>query len=196
MKRSMDQADRAMDIIKRISIFAKAGIEGEMKFEAISVAEVLEDILPLVRYELAANSIVLTREIPKDLPEVWADRRYLEEIFFNLIVNACQALKETGKAGEIRVNARVDPNTHPVCDIGLPKHTPGVERVFVTVEDIGPGISKEQLNRIFEPFYTTKALGTGLGLYVVKQLVEKNGGKVDVRSRMGEGTSFTITLSA
>ncbi|MDD5226259.1 MAG: histidine kinase N-terminal 7TM domain-containing protein, partial [Candidatus Omnitrophica bacterium] len=79
LKRSMEQADRAMDIIKRLSLFAKAGIEGEMKFEAVPVAEVLEDILPLVRYELVANNIALTRDIPKNLPGVYADRRYLEE---------------------------------------------------------------------------------------------------------------------
>jgi signal transduction histidine kinase len=177
MKRSIEQADRAMDIIKRLSMFAKAGIEGEMKFEAISVAEVLEDILPLVRYELATHNIVLTREIPKNLPEVLADRRYLEEIFFNLIVNACQAIKESGKPGEIKIGA--------VSEQG---------KVRVTIQDNGSGIPEDKLKDVFRPFYTTKAEGTGLGLYITQQLVEKIKGQIDVRSEVGQGTIFTVGL--
>ena len=177
MKRSMEQAERAMDIIKRLSLFAKAGIEGEMKFEAVSVPGVLEDILPLVRYELAAHSIVLTRDIPKNLPEALADRRYLEEIFFNLIVNACQALKGAEKAGEIKINAWVEQH-----------------RVLIKVEDNGPGIPEDKLKDVFRPFYTTKAEGTGLGLYITQQLVEKIHGRIDVRSEVGQGTTFIVSL--
>jgi signal transduction histidine kinase len=194
MKRSMDQADRAMDIIKRLSMFAKAGIEGEMKFEAVSIAAVLEDILPLVRYELAANNIALTREIPKDLPDVQADRRYLEEIFFNLIVNACQAIKEGGKPdGEIRIVAQAT-----LSRPGLEKHlkTGSLEgdqhRVLVTVADNGPGIPADKLAHVFRPFYTTKAEGTGLGLYITQQLVEKIRGRISVESESGKGTTFTL----
>ena len=178
MKRSMDQADRAMDIIKRLSLFAKAGIEGEMKFEAVPVAEVLEDILPLVRYELAANNITLTREIPKNLPDVQADRRYLEEIFFNLIVNAIQALKDAGKPGEIKINARVEG-----------------EFAAFTITDNGPGIPADKLKDVFRPFYTTKAEGTGLGLYITRQLVEKIKGRISVESQPGIGTTFTVRLA-
>ena len=177
MKRSIEQADRAMDIIKRLSLFAKAGIDSEIKFEAVNVQTVLEDILLLVRYELAAHSIALTRDIPPDMPSVNADHRYLEEIFFNLIVNACQALKETGKPGEIKISALLEG-----------------ERVFVKVEDNGPGIPADKLKDVFRPFYTTKTEGTGLGLYITKQLVEKIHGRIDVRSEVGQGTIFTVVL--
>jgi signal transduction histidine kinase len=67
-------------------------------------------------------------------------------------------------------------------------------RIIITVRDTGSGLAPEQLARIFEPFSTTKSSGTGLGLYVVKQLVEKNGGKIHVCSVTGEGTIFTITF--
>ena len=177
MKRSVDQADRAMDIIKRLSMFAKAGIEGEMKFEAVSIAEVLEGILPLVRYELAANNIALTREFPKDLPSVQADRRYLEEVFFNLIVNACQALKEKSAGGEIIIRAASEQ-----------------DKVRVIIQDNGPGIPADKLAHVFRPFYTTKVEGTGLGLYITQQLVEKIKGQIDVRSEVGQGTFFTVAL--
>jgi len=177
MKRSVDQADRAMDIIKRLSLFAKAGIESEIKFEPVNIQAVLEDILPLVRYELAAHSIALTRDIPKNLPEVQADRRYLEEIFFNLIVNACQALKETGKPGEIKLAAKAE-----------------IGRVIITIQDNGPGIPAEKLKDVFRPFYTTKAEGTGLGLFITQQLVEKIRGRISVESELGKGTTFSVAL--
>ncbi len=177
MKRSVDQADRAMDIIKRLSMFAKAGIEGEMKFEAVSIAEVLEGILPLVRYELAANNIALTREFPKDLPSVQADRRYLEEVFFNLIVNACQALKEKSAGGEIIIRAASEQ-----------------DKVRVIIQDNGLGIPADKLAHVFRPFYTTKVEGTGLGLFITQQLVEKIKGRIEVLSATGQGTAFTVCL--
>ena len=175
MKRSVDQTDRAMDIIKRLSLFAKAGIDNEIKFEAVNIQALLEDILPLVRYELAAHNIALTRDIPSDLPAVNADRRYLEEIFFNLIVNAIQALKGMGKPGEIKMSARVDGG-----------------RTIVEVEDSGSGIPEDKINDVFRPFYTTKEEGTGLGLYITKQLVGKIRGRINVRSEVGAGTTFAL----
>ncbi|MFA7255344.1 MAG: ATP-binding protein [Candidatus Omnitrophota bacterium] len=197
MKRSMDQADRAMDIIKRLSLFAKAGIDSEIKFEPVSIQAVLEDILPLVRYELAAHSIALTRDIPPDLPEVQVDRRYLEEILFNLIVNACQAIKESGKSGGIEITATFDTLSRP----GLKKLSEtgslegGERKVLISVADTGPGIPAEKLKDVFRPFYTTKAEGTGLGLYITKQLVEKIRGRIDAQSELGRGTIFTVTLA-
>ena len=198
--KSMEQADRAMDIIKRLSLFAKAGIDSEIKLEPVKMGEVLENILPLIRYELAAHSIALTREVPSDLPEVHADRRYLEEILFNLIVNAIQALKAAGKPGEIRIKvaAVAGPQTHPVCTVN---NTPGVYRpgvckgsVVIEVSDTGPGIPEDKLKDVFRPFYTTKEEGTGLGLYITQQLVEKIKGRIDVRSELGQGTIFTVAL--
>ena len=117
-KRTMEQADRAMDIIKRLSLFAKAGIDSEIKFEPVRVSAVLDDILPLVRFELATHNIALSRDIPQDLPDVYADRRYLEEILFNLLVNACQALRDKPAGGEgwgegVRQNHHHHPGQRP-----------------------------------------------------------------------------------
>lgn len=216
LKRSMEQADRAMDIIKRLALFAKSGIDSEIKFENVKINEVLEDILPMVRYELAANNIVLTRDIPPSIPAVHADRRYLEEILFNLLVNACQAVRETGREGEIKVTAAVlareqsDRSNLPISGLnktgslhfvrddktrnGLAMTTP--DKVLITIEDNGPGIPEEKIKDVFRPFYTTKAEGTGLGLYITKQLVEKIGGRISVESQLGVGTTFKVILKA
>ena len=176
--KTMQQADRAMDIIKRLSLFAKSGVDSEIKFENIKIADVLEDVISLVHYELASHNIALSREIPADLPEVRADRRYLEEILFNLIVNAAQATKANSlskKPGEIKIGAHSEN-----------------DKLQLEIADNGPGIPEDKIKDVFRPFYTTKEEGTGLGLYITKQLIEKIGGRIDVASRAEEGTAFTV----
>jgi signal transduction histidine kinase len=166
-----------MDIIKRLSLFAKAGIDSEIQFEAVSIVDVLDDVVQLIRHELAANNITLHRQVPASLPDVLGDRRYLEEIFFNLFVNASQVLK--GKpGGEITVQAMTEG-----------------ERVLVTVQDNGPGIPEDKLKDVFRPFYTTKAEGTGLGLYITQQLVEKINARISIQSEVDVGTRFVIVFS-
>jgi len=212
--KTMEQADRAMDIIRRLSLFAKSGIESEIKFESISIAHVLEDILPLVRHELAINQIALNREIPNDLPKVLADRRYLEEIFFNLLVNAAQAIKAAGKSGAIFIHAADHRQQTAACSL----QSAVCSQVVISISDNGPGIPEEKLKDVFRPFYTTKEEGTGLGLYITKQLVEKIKGRIEVASppakpdaclparqgsrqggvaeELGKGTEFEVTLNA
>ena len=102
---------------------------------------------------------------------------YLEEILFNLLVNASQAIKETMKPGEIKMTALQEQS-----------------RVLIKVSDNGSGIPEDQIQNVFRPFHTTKEEGTGLGLYVTQQLVEKLGGRVKVKSTVSKGTTFTIAL--
>ena len=178
LMKSAAQAHRAMEIMKRFAAFAKQGINESIEVKGIKVDKMLEDILPLVRHELTLDKIEFLQEIPEDLPPLYGDSRHLEEILFNLIVNACQALKEKGqeiKGAKIEISA-LQENGH----------------INLLIKDNGPGIPPKQLSRIFEPFYTTKEEGTGLGLYVTKQLVERNEGKISVKSKIGEGTTFLL----
>ncbi len=172
LESAIQQSRRAVEIIKRFALFAKEGVKEEMTPEQVPLAEVMEDVLPLVRHELELDKIELIREIPQDLPPLYADRHHLVQIFFNLIVNACQAMKTGGK-----------------LIIRGEKTKDGVR---VTVEDNGPGMTQEYLAQIFEPFRTTKAEGTGLGLYITKLLVEKNSAHITVESELGKGTKFIL----
>lgn len=171
-----DQATRAMEIMKSFAMFAKQNVSNISIVESIDLQSVLSGVLPLVSHELSLEKIDLVIDFPSRLSPIKADRRHLEEILFNLIVNACQALKPLK-----RTDSRIE--------ISAAQHNGCVQ---ITVSDNGPGINERQLKQIFEPFYTTKEEGTGLGLYITKQLVEKNGGKISVKSRLGEGTTFYL----
>ncbi len=173
LQETIRQAERALEIIRNFSEYAKRQSSKTFEKKLLDVREILESIVPFVRSELVLDNIRLDLNVPPKTV-VCADRQSLEEIFLNLIVNACQAMKG---GGDLRIFVR--------------KEDPWV---IIEVKDTGPGLPQGQLDRIFEPFYTTKSSGTGLGLYVVKQLVEKNGGRVEVVSKEGWGTAFSVAL--
>jgi len=200
-QRAIAQAERALEIIRNFSSYAKRQSSKTFDKQSLDVKEVLESTVPLVCSELALDGIRLQVNVPSKTM-VSADRHSLEEIFINLIVNACQAMphspsKKSKVNGTSPGNLQLEENR---CQ-GMPgggeiEISAKEEKAWLSIKvrDTGPGLAQEQLNRIFEPFYTTKAAGTGLGLYVVKQLVEKNGGKVDVSSKEGLGTTFTLVF--
>ena len=172
LKKASEQVARAMDIMRRFAEFSKPSGNKNTK-ETLVLGQVLGDVIGLASNEFELQKIKLNL-VPMNGLKVFANRRHLEEIFFNLIVNACQAMRENG--GELSINAY---KTH--------------RKTCVEVSDTGPGVLKEDLSKIFEPFYSTKGeKGSGLGLYITKQLVERNGGKIFVRSRNGEGTTFIV----
>lgn len=172
LSKTIEQAERAMEIMKRFSSFAKQGSREGIQLEAVDIGEAFDGILPLIRYELELDKIQLVRELPETLSAIRVDRRNVEEIFFNLVLNACQAMKDGG-----RLTIRAEQHN------GM---------VQIEIQDQGPGIPSDKVSKIFEPFYTTKASGTGLGLYVTKRLVERNRGKISVESELNKGTRFTL----
>ncbi len=174
-----DQATRAMDIMKRFSTFAKQTTDQSIREQPVALPAILENVVTLIGAELSLDQITLSRKIPAGLPSLLGDARYFEEIFFNLFMNACQAIKAGNGPGKIEVEAEQNDN-----------------RVRIAIRDNGPGIPEQDLKRIFEPFHTTKQDGTGLGLYIAKLLAERNGGKIGVASKVGEGTTFTLTFRA
>jgi len=147
------------------------------------------------------EGISLHVEIPDGLPAVKVDLLQMGQVFQNLITNAVQAMPN---GGELRIAARF-----VSCDVGAaPCGCPGEgdhrgsplqkenDFIKISVADTGAGISPENMSRIFEPLFTTKARGIGLGLIVSKNLVEANGGRIEVESQMGKGTIITVILPA
>lgn len=123
--------------------------------------------------------VLITETLAQDLPRIMADGEKLRQVFTNLMQNAIQAMP---KGGEIRVATRLE---GAATDSRL---------LLVEFQDTGDGISQENLDKIFEPLFTTKAKGTGLGLAISREIVEKHGGRLTAASQEGKGATFTVHL--
>ena len=128
-------------------------------------------------------------DLPEELPLVFADPLQMQQVLGNLITNACQAISDP-KAGSTLRNekGRLTISSHTSM---LGAGQPGV---CIQVQDTGVGIPPENMQKLFEPLFTTKARGIGLGLAVSKKLAEANGGRIEVESVSGRGSTFTLSL--
>jgi signal transduction histidine kinase len=161
------EVDRGNDLMLRLLRFAKPQ---EPSQEQVSLPAVLDAALLTAR---RAN-VRIVRHLPTDLPPVPGDPANLEQVFLNLILNALQAMPN---GGTLTVAAAVVP--------------PWVE---VTIRDTGSGMAAETLSHLFQPFFTTKAQGTGLGLVITRQIIDQHRGAITCDSAPGQGTTFTIRL--
>ena len=126
--------------------------------------------------------------MPEALPRIRADRHQLTQVFANLVINAYQALE--GK-GELRIAAR---EAHTADEGALvPDTQHAVPSVVIDVVDNGPGIPADRVEKIFQPFFTTKPQGSGLGLAIVRKIVDAHEGRIDLAAGDG-GTRFRVTL--
>ncbi len=166
------ETERCCAIVRNLLQFAR---QREPRVEPLDVNGVVAEALSLVGNRLTIQGIELDRRLDP-LPAVPADAGQLRQVFVNILLNACEAM---GGGGKVTVASRVDAAGG------------GVE---VAIADTGPGIAAEHLPRIFDPFFTTKEKGTGLGLSVAYGIVQGHGGRIEVRSRPGEGTTMAVWL--
>jgi signal transduction histidine kinase len=149
----------------------------ELNREPSDLNGVIEEVVVFVEPEAKRHGVHLRTAYAPDLPSLDVDRKYLQQALLNLLLNARQAIAETGRPGELMITTRRDG-----------------DRVRVDVTDTGPGIPPDALPRIFDAFFSTKKGGTGLGLATTRRIVEEHGGTIDAASEVGKGTSFTIRL--
>jgi len=150
----------------------------KLKRQTVNVSEMVDGALQLLqsRFEQLGVKVERNRHF---VPGVFADPELLREVLVNLLVNACDAM---GQGGRLRIT-----ETEAVAErIG--------RAVVIEIHDTGPGIPEALLDKVFEPFFSTKPDGTGLGLAIAQRVVEEHGGRLDLRSREREGASFIITL--
>ncbi len=168
-----DGARRIRDIVQNLRTFSRLD---EAEFTKSDVHEGIDSTIRLLSRYYSADNIRLVRDYG-ELPPVDAFSGQLNQVWMNLLVNAAQAV--SAKGGEVRVVTR---------------HSG--ESISVTVSDTGGGIAPERVNRIFDPFYTTKPVGegTGLGLSITFGIVERHKGTIEVKSKPGAGTSFIVTI--
>lgn len=184
-----EQIDRIGKLTERLSEFSRAGSATAQKDE-VDIAQAIDNALFFANHELKYHNIEIKKEIDPNLPKVLGDKGQFEQIFLNLIMNAFQAMKDGG-ALTITACSSTSRKPHAVARGGDASN----QLVMVSIADTGHGIPKEQLKNIFKPFYTTKGKsGTGLGLHIVKTLVEQNGGKISVQSEERKGTAFLLSF--
>ena len=175
VERMIRDGKRAGDVISRLRNFCNAS-GGEKT--SLKINEVVEGIVMLVRHELERNHVQLRTDLSEPLPSVQGDSVQLQQVLLNLILNGADALADVvDRPRELTIVTR-----------------PQSGGVRVEVKDNGVGIEKEKLESIFQPFYTTKTNGMGLGLSISRSIVMKHGGQLNAQPNDGPGTTFCFTL--
>lgn len=167
-------AERIRDVVQNLRLFSRLD---EAAVKRVDLNEGIESTVRLLSGYYKAGRINLVRDFG-DVPQVNCYAAQLNQVWMNLLVNAAQAIGTD--AGEVRIATRCEGPT-----------------VTVSVSDTGPGIPPEELSRIFDPFFTTKPVGegTGLGLSISHGIVQRHGGRIEVESALGRGTTFTVYLT-
>ncbi|MGI6285013.1 Signal transduction histidine-protein kinase AtoS [Moorella humiferrea] len=168
-----EELDRINNIIKEFLSLAKPA---QPQLQFIAFNQLVAEALLLAEQEAIMYDVKLIQNLSPELPLLCLDPGQMKQVILNLTSNAIQA---TGPGGIVIISSYFDAANR---------------QVVTTVEDNGPGIPPEKLNLIFEPFYTTKENGTGLGLTLSRRIVASHGGKILVTSKVGEGSRFTICL--
>ncbi len=151
----------------------------KLVMQQISPSDVVDMALQLLTHRLESYNVEVKLKRPRPLPEIWADPDQLKEVLVNLLTNACEAM---GRGGTILIQ---EGETF-LQSIG--------QVVTIQVSDNGPGIPRTLQDKIFQPFFTTKEEGTGLGLSIAARILGEHGGWLDLESREGQGTTFTLNL--
>lgn len=161
-----------LDVI--ITQFLRAVRPARPNLALHQISEVLKETLALLKQEIENRGVRVEVDQREPLPPVRLDRDQIKQAFFNVARNALQAMSE---GGELHITLFATDH-----------------HVGIAFRDTGSGIPPEMFGRLFEPYFTTKADGSGLGLMIVQRIVQDHGGRIDIRSKPGEGTTFTILL--
>ena len=167
-----EEVERADQTITKLMGYAQLA---EGKVERLNVAEEIDRAIDHALPAAAKYPVIVRKECAADLPVLMMQRGHLSEVLVNLLQNAREAF--IGK-GRIQITAKADEH----------------QAVVITIEDDGPGIAKLKLEKIFQPYFTTKEKGTGLGLSIVKNNIELYGGSIHAESELGKGTRFILLL--
>lgn len=170
------------NITSNLLLFTK---DMKPKKEDIDINQLIENALIFSAYATSNKDMTLKIDIDKEIKSIHADGELLKQVILNLVLNAIQAIKSKGL---VRITARIV-NKDDMIAMGMDE-----DYLLLNIEDSGPGISKENVEKIFNPFFTTKKSGIGLGLAIVHKIISSHGGIIEVSSKEGAGTKFSILL--
>ena len=181
-----EQATRYLHVLNaechRLSVildnFMKFARPGSVGLHEVNISDLIEHIMALMQFEAEERKIRLEQAVDEPLPSVLGDETAISQVLVNVVVNAFHAMPNGGLC---RVEAEA-------------RQADGTRWLIVSVKDTGIGIKKEELARVFEPFYTTKSSGTGLGLAIAYRIMDDHGGTIQVSSTPGIGTTTVLTF--
>lgn len=175
LKELVDVSRREVERLDQIiTQFLRALRPSRPAFERAPLRAILDETLEFLRHEIADRDVIVEVEDLGEIPNALVDRGQIKQVFFNIIRNAIQAMQH---GGVLRITLSSDDRF-----------------VAVSFKDTGPGIPPEELGSIFEPYFTTKSEGSGLGLMIVQRIVRDHGGEIEVHSEPNAGTTFTVFL--
>jgi len=172
------ETERCVDIVQNLLTFSHMEKEGEEEFQELNCGVLLDRVLKLLAYRIEKQDVIVKKPSAQEIPTIWMKENKIQQVFLNLLNNALDAMMDSEKK-EIRIE---------VHDIG--------EFYEITFADIGCGVPRKEIQRIFDPFHTTKPVGkgTGLGLSICQSIVDDHGGKLSCESEPGKGTQFKILM--
>jgi C4-dicarboxylate-specific signal transduction histidine kinase len=173
--RIVKDGTRAAEIIKRIRLLFK---KGTPERELVDVNEVIREMILLLRSEAMRFSVSFRTELTENLPQILGDRVQIQQVLMNLMINGIDAMKEVDGTRELAIKSQRAENEH----------------ILVSVSDTGVGLPKQQVDRIFNAFFTTKVQGTGMGLSISLSIVEAHGGRLWADNNSPRGASFYVSL--
>jgi len=167
------EGNRAADVINNLRSFYKKGTPAERRM--VDVKDIIREIAILLTDEAIRHSITIHSQLEAETPNILADRVQLQQVFMNLMLNAIEAMRDTG--GELTIKSGLNPEG----------------RLLISISDTGVGLP-ESSDRIFDAFHTTKPQGTGMGLAITRSIVESYGGRIWATANQGAGATFHFTL--
>jgi C4-dicarboxylate-specific signal transduction histidine kinase len=175
-RRIIRDGNRASDVITRIrALLRKTDIEKTQ----LDINQIVQEVVLLLQNEAMRNGVALRTELASDSPPVFADRVQLQQVILNLVVNGIEATaRVTDRARELLITS----------------HQYESDKVLVAVQDSGIGIDPQNLERIFDAFYTTKSQGIGMGLAISRSIIEDHGGRLWAQPNAARGATFQFTL--
>ena len=173
--RAVKDATRAAEIVRRIRLFFK---KGNPHRELLDLNEVIREMTVLLRGETARYSILVRTELAENLPALAGDRVQLQQVLMNLMMNSIEAMRDIEGTRELTIKSQPAEN----------------EQIMASVSDSGVGLPKQQMDEIFDAFFTTKVHGTGMGLRISRSIVESHGGRLWATDNTPRGASFHLIL--
>jgi C4-dicarboxylate-specific signal transduction histidine kinase len=178
LERIIKDGNRASDVMRRIRALIKKAPPGN---DGLQINDVILEVMALIRGEAVKNGVSLLTELADGLPRIEGDRVQLQQVILNLAVNAVEAMSGACEGPR---------------ELVIHTGAAGSDGVLVAVRDSGPGLTPAGRDRLFEPFYTTKASGLGMGLSICRSIVEAHAGRLWAAANAPRGATFQFTLPA